>query len=140
MSLTILNEENKDYLKPIMGINTEGNLVAEVDPVKYCELNYPEMCSEFKAIQKNQYELLCKKQMDYGPANIAMGTTLSNNNQIMASIKGIIVRANDKMQRLVNLILINNREPTNESVEDTFMDLAVYSTIAMVVRNGKWGK
>ena len=140
MSPVTLNSDNRDYLKPVMGINTEGSLVSEIDPVKYCELNYPEMCSEFKLVQKKQYELLCKKQMDYGPANIAMGTTLSNNNQIMASIKGIIVRANDKMQRLVNLILINNREPTNESVEDTFMDLAVYSTIAMVVRNGKWGK
>lgn len=140
MSPVTPNSDNRDYLKPVMGINTEGSLVSEIDPVKYCELNYPEMCAEFKSIQKKQYELLCKKQMDYGPANIAMGTTLSNNNQIMASIKGIIVRANDKMQRLVNLILINNREPTNESVEDTFMDLAVYSTIAMVVRNGKWGK
>ena len=35
-----------------------------VDAVKYIEEEYPETAKSFKAIQKEQYELFCKKQMD----------------------------------------------------------------------------
>lgn len=110
------------------------------DPVKYCENFYPEMCQSFKNFQQKQYEMLCKKQMDYGPLNISMGTHLKNQNEIIAALTGVIVRANDKMQRLLNLIVINRQEPKNESVVDTFMDLAVYATIALCIKDGKWGK
>lgn len=120
---------------------TDRKVTTELDRAVYeCEQVYPETCKEFIAIQHKQYQLFCKKNLDYGPGNIAVGTKLSNDNEILASLTGIIVRANDKLQRLVNLILINRREPKNESIEDTFMDLAVYSNIAMVVKNGKWGK
>ena len=46
------------------------------DPVKYIEKEYPETAKSFKAIQKEQYELFCRKQMDYGPKNISVGTDL----------------------------------------------------------------
>lgn len=142
---TSINFNNDDFKNDFknLGIFKEKldkSINQKENAIEYCEQNYPKMCAEFKSIQQKQYELLCKKQMDYGPGNIAVGTQLKDDKEIMASLKAIIVRANDKMQRLVNLILINNREPSNESVEDTFMDLAVYSTIAMVVKNGKWGK
>ena len=111
-----------------------------LDPVSYCQKYYPQMCNEFSRWQQEQYELLCKKQMDYGPLNISMGTQLQNEKEIKAALTGIVVRANDKMQRLVNLLIVNGQEPKNETIEDTFMDLAVYATIAMTVKNGKWGK
>ena len=47
---------------------------SDVDAVAFIEEEYPETATEFKRIQKEQYELFCKKQMDYGPSNIAMGT------------------------------------------------------------------
>lgn len=112
----------------------------KIDSVLYCEANFPETTSMFKNLQKEQYKLFCQKQMDYGPSNIALGTQLKNDKEILASIRGIIIRANDKMQRLINLVIINDREPENESVTDTFMDLSVYATIAMTVKNGMWGK
>ncbi len=43
--------------------------------IDYMEKTYPEMTSEFKKIQRDQYELFCRKQYDYGPQNIAVGTT-----------------------------------------------------------------
>lgn len=114
--------------------------VQELDAIQECENLYPEMCAEFKKFQRAQYEMLCKKQLDYGPNNIALGTQLKTTDEKLASISGIIIRANDKLQRLINLVIINKRSPKNESIIDTFMDLAVYSTIALVVDSGKWGK
>ena len=105
----------------------------------YIEEKYPETIKEFKRLQKEQYELFCKKQMDYGPSNIAMGTGLGSNINTRLSLIGLIVRTNDKIQRLLNLVVTNDREAQNEPVEDAFKDLSVYGIIAQIVKNGKWG-
>jgi len=110
------------------------------ESIKYVETNYPEMSNHFKMVQRKQYELFCLKQMDYGPSNIAMGTTLSNPKEIKWSLTAILVRTNDKIQRLINLIYLNDREPKNESIIDSFMDISVYAIIALIVSSGKWGK
>ena len=109
-------------------------------PVGYIEKTYPETAKEFKRLQKEQYELFCKKQMDYGPSNIAMGTSLDTNEEKRLSKIGLIVRINDKIQRLINLVVKNNREAQNEPTIDAFKDLACYGVIAQIVQNGKWGK
>ena len=108
--------------------------------VNYIEEAYPETAKEFKRIQKEQYELFCRKQMDYGPSNIAMGTDLKTDEQKRLSKIGLIVRINDKVQRLINLVIRNNREAQNEPTIDAFEDLACYGIIAQIVHNGKWGK
>ena len=56
------------------------------------------------------------------------------------SITAIIIRINDKVQRLFNLVLRRKTTAQNEPVEDAFKDLAVYGIIAQIVSNGKWGK
>jgi len=56
------------------------------------------------------------------------------------SITGLIIRMNDKIQRLLNLVVKHNRSPQNESVEDAFGDLTVYGTIARIVAEDKWAK
>ncbi len=108
--------------------------------VDFIERQYPETAKEFKRLQNEQYELFCRKQMDYGPSNIAMGTDLSTNEQKRLSKIGLIVRINDKVQRLINLVVKNNREAQNEPTIDAFKDLACYGIIAQIVQNGKWGK
>jgi hypothetical protein len=45
-----------------------------IDPIKFCEEKYPETTREFKKILKEQYEVFCRKQMNYGPDNISVGT------------------------------------------------------------------
>mgnify|MGYP003118694243 CR=1 FL=1 len=109
-------------------------------PVGYIERTYPETAKEFKRLQNEQYELFCKKQMDYGPSNIAMGTSLDTSEEKRLSKIGLIVRINDKIQRLINLVVKNNREAQNEPTIDAFKDLACYGIIAQIVEAGKWGK
>jgi len=108
--------------------------------VQFIEQQYPETAEEFKRLQFEQYELFCRKQMDYGPSNIAMGTSLDTDEEKRLSKIGLIVRINDKVQRLINLVVKNNREAQNEPTIDAFKDLACYGIIAQIVQNGKWGK
>ena len=44
------------------------------DIIAMMEKEWPEMTSEFKKLQREQYELFCHKQHDYGPGNISVGT------------------------------------------------------------------
>ena len=108
--------------------------------VGYIEQTYPETAQEFKRLQNEQYELFCRKQMDYGPSNIAMGTSLGTDEEKRLSLIGLIVRINDKVQRLINLVVKNNRNAQNEPTIDAFKDLSCYGIIAQIVKNGKWGK
>ena len=110
------------------------------DPVKFCEEHYPATTKAFKALQETDYKTFCKKQMDYGPGNIAMGTPLATEEDKLFSLGAINVRVNDKVQRLLNLINKHRRAPQNESIEDAYMDLSVYGVIARLVQLGKWGK
>ena len=107
--------------------------------IKEIEKTYPETCKEFKRIQAEQYETFCKKQFDYGQHNITLGMDLSDPDNRHLSITAIIIRINDKIQRLFNLVL-RRKKAQNEPVEDAFKDLSVYGIIAQIVSNGKWGK
>ena len=112
----------------------------KMDAVEFIEANYPETAYEFQRLQDEQYAMFCRKQMDYGPSNIAMGTALKTKEDRRLSLIGLIVRINDKIQRLMNLVVKHNRDAQNEPVMDAFKDLSVYGIIAQIVDNGKWGK
>jgi hypothetical protein len=125
----------------IIGQNgNDGEHYDEVYAIKYIEENFPETAKEFQQIQYEQWVIFCRKQMDYGPSNIAMGTSLSTPEDKRLSMIGLIVRINDKIQRLMNLVIKHNRKAQNEPVIDAFKDLSVYGIIAQIVDNGKWGK
>ena len=105
------------------------------DIIAIVEKQYPDTCKEFIAIQKEHYETFCKKQFDYGPGNISLGSSLES------SISAIVVRLNDKMQRLINLVLRKGlTDSANEPVFDSFLDISVYGIIAEIVKRGKWAK
>jgi hypothetical protein len=72
--------------------------------------------------------LCVSKQKDYGPANIAGFGEI-----------GVLIRLNDKFQRLKNL-LTSGKSPKNESVEDTWIDLLNYSVIGLAVHRGWWSE
>ena len=110
------------------------------EAINYIEENYPQTAKEFQRLQFEQYLLFCRKQMDYGPSNISMGTSLATDDEKRLSLVGLIVRVNDKVQRLLNLMVKNNRKAQNEPTVDAFKDLACYGIIAQIVQNGKWGK
>jgi hypothetical protein len=108
--------------------------------VEEIEKQYPEMTDEFKRIMFTQYELFCLKQSNYGPGNIAVGTSLETEDDMKLSLTGLWFRINDKIQRLKQLVVLGKEDNVGEAVEDTFQDLSVYGIIAQIVSNGKWAK
>jgi len=100
---------------------------------------YPEIAQEFERIVAEQYGLFASKMLDYGKGNISVGTNLETQEEIKLSLTGLWFRMNDKMNRLKNLVLLNNSpKVTSESTTDTFQDLSIYGIIAQIVQNGKW--
>ena len=109
--------------------------------VEYMEQTYPEMTSEFKKIQRDQYELFCRKQYDYGPQNIAVGTILKTDDDIKLSLLGIWFRINDKVERIKTLLMRDGKNSVqDEPVTDSFSDISNYGVMAQVVARGKWAK
>jgi len=133
----------KDYIKTANKVKfnetTIGDDMDNANPVKYIEEEYPETAKSFKEIQKEQYELFCKKQMDYGPKNISVGTDLRTDEDVKLSLTGLWFRINDKIERLKQLVVLD-KAAQNEPMIDAFSDLSVYGIIAQIVHRKKWGK
>ena len=130
-----LGMKNKNQIK----ITESEVSMDKVDPVKYIEEEYPETAKSFKEIQKEQYELFCKKQMDYGPKNISVGTDLRTDEDVKLSLTGLWFRINDKIERLKQLVVLD-QTAQNEPMIDAFSDLSVYGIIAQIVHRKKWGR
>jgi len=105
-----------------------------------CEELYPETTTEFKKILDHQYELFCKKQLNYGPGNISLGSECRSDDDVKLSTMGLWFRMNDKINRLKQLVVLNKQDLVNESIIDTYQDLSVYGIIAQLVSTKKWGK
>ena len=121
-------------------MNNVDNKKEQPSVIKECESLFPIMTSEFKKILNEEYELFCRKQLNYGPSNISGGTLLQTDDDIKFSLTGIFFRINDKIQRIKQLVVLGHKDNVGESVDDTFMDLSVYGVIAQIVKRGKWGK
>jgi hypothetical protein len=76
-------------------------------------------------------DLLLRKHRDYGPLNIALAPG--------GPLNGLRVRMWDKTAR-INHLIDTGATPENESLKDSFQDLANYAIIAMLVLDGKWPK
>lgn len=103
------------------------------------EFTSPIQCHTFMDVIMSMYRVHLKKNADYSSANIKGTGEL-----------GVVVRLWDKVARLMNLtgfkldVAISSydkpKQPKNESVDDAYMDLAVYGIIGMLVRKDAWGK
>lgn len=74
-------------------------------------------------------EMLLRKHRDYGPKNISQSPG--------GALNGLRVRMHDKLARINNLI-DSGADPRNESLIDSFLDLANYAIIAQLVLRGEW--
>jgi hypothetical protein len=93
-----------------------------MDPIK------TQMGRKARKLSRELVLLLDKKQQDYGSKNISAFGEL-----------GVLIRVNDKVERLKNLLkAANPAEVQNESIEDTWMDIANYAMIATLIRRGQW--
>lgn len=100
---------------------------------------YPEMATYVKLLHTNQFTLLMHKNHDYGPRNITLGGDMNDPEEKRMALFSIMVRLNDKVQRIINL-LWQNKEPSNEKLTDSLDDIANYANIAHTVCAGRWGK
>ena len=137
-------ESWKDQSRVLNGggdANMNEPIPVKKDIVTMMEKEWPEMTTEFKKLQREQYELFCHKQHDYGPGNISVGTQLQTTEEVRLSLMGLFFRMNDKIQR-VKTLLMNNRESAvkDEPLEDAFLDVSNYGIMATIVGRGKWGK
>lgn len=79
----------------------------------------------FSLVTKEMLETFIKKHKDYGKGNILDIGEL-----------GIAFRVSEKISRLKNLLCKKGR-PQNESIDDCWLDIAVYGVIALTYRR-KW--
>lgn len=85
--------------------------------------------NEAKLVTNEALNLLISKQNDYGPYNISRAPG--------GPLNGLRVRIFDKISRINNL-LDTGATPENESLRDSFIDLANYGLIALMVLDGTW--
>lgn len=79
----------------------------------------------FKEINEELFKTFLKKHKDYGKDNILdMGEL------------GIAFRISEKFNRIKHL-LMKRAKPNHESVEDSWIDIAVYAVIAILLKR-KW--
>jgi len=120
---------------------TERDLgIKKHEAILEMEEKFPVMTVEFKRIQAEQYELFCRKQKNYGPDNISMGSSLEREEDRKLSLQGLFFRLNDKINRYKQMIMFGSKDAVGESLDDTFKDVSVYGIIAQLVQSGKWGK
>ena len=125
----------------VISDNSKGTSRQNVNIVKHMEDKYPEMTSEFKKIQREQYELFLHKQHDYGPQNIAVGQMLVNEEEKRLSLMGVWFRINDKVERIKTILMRgDNGSLKGEGLVDSYSDISNYGVMAQVVARGKWAK
>lgn len=89
----------------------------------------------FHALLKEIGAVHDQKQADYGTAADPFANVRGSRDWGIEPWIGAMVRANDKVKRLQKYAREGNL--ANESARDSFMDLAVYSLIALVLHDEK---
>ena len=108
--------------------------------VEVVETEYPELAEEYKRIGNEMYQMFAAKHMDYGLNNIALGGDLKSEDDKKFSLTGLCIRLTDKISRLKNLLINGKNYVRGEGMEDTFIDIANYGIIGLLVGRDKWKK
>lgn len=93
------------------------------------EKEHEEFAETVRSYARVNTELLLSKHKDYGPTNISRAPG--------GALNGLRVRIHDKTARINNLI-DSGKDPQHESLRDSFIDLANYALIALLVIDGEW--
>lgn len=76
----------------------------------------------FEAVNSELLAMFLKKHQDYGKGNILANKEI-----------GIAMRISEKVERLKHLLL-TGKSPSNENIEETWVDIAVYAIIGVLYR------
>ena len=82
------------------------------------KMNRPE---QLKAVQKEAFNLFCKKNQDYGDAFAKYGTI------------GVLMRIEDKIQRSLSITKNGVNLVSDERIRDTMIDLHNYAAMAIML-------
>ena len=85
--------------------------------------------TEFDQVLKEMGELHHKKQSDYGRTHDPYANVRASEDFGIDGWIGCAIRMNDKMRRIQKFA--STGELANESIEDAFLDLAVYAIIGL---------
>lgn len=80
----------------------------------------------FEQVNEELLQMFLKKHRDYGKGNILANGEL-----------GIAMRVSEKVERLKHL-LMSGQTPSNETIEETWIDVGVYAVIAVLLRRGQF--
>ena len=132
----IMDSKNPKKKKIQEFIDDETNQIITI-----FEEEYPELADEFQNIQEEMYEMFARKHMDYGLNNITLGGDIINSKKDKKfSLTGLCIRLTDKISRLKNLLINGRSFVKGEGMEDTFIDIANYGIIGLLVGRNKWKK
>jgi len=94
---------------------------------------------KFNQILSEMQSMHDKKNTDYASVEDPLKNLKGCTRLGLDPIIGTVIRMQDKVERIENFM--RNGELVNESVRDSFLDLAIYSTLAIVIleemQNGK---
>lgn len=90
-----------------------------------------ELSKKFHDVLQQMGELHDKKQKDYGNPTDPFANVRGSQDFNVKPWVGAMIRANDKVRRIQKYA--RDGVLANEGVRDSFMDLAVYSIIAMIL-------
>jgi hypothetical protein len=82
----------------------------------------------FEEVNSELLEMFLKKHKDYGKGNILANKEL-----------GIAMRISEKVERAKHL-LVTGQDPQNETIDETWIDIATYAVIGVMYRRGWFQK
>ena len=80
--------------------------------------------SAYRQVTQELLDMFLKKHKDYGKGNILSVREL-----------GIALRISEKIERIKHM-QANGNKPSNESIEETWIDIANYAVIAILLERG----
>jgi len=104
-------------------------MLDDIVEAAYNKHDFDVFAANVQHVADTNIAMLLRKHRDYGPKNIALAPG--------GALNGLRVRMHDKLARINNLI-DSGVEPENESLIDSFLDLANYAIIAQLVIRGEW--
>lgn len=114
-----------------MGMETIEDVTKEYRQVNATAMPARKGDPRFHELLRTIGDLHDQKQLDYGRENDPFSNVRASEDFGIPGWVGCMVRANDKMRRIQQFA--KSSTLVNESVEDSLLDLAVYSLIALVL-------
>lgn len=121
------NADKKETKVKFLGFGELDDVDFEYDESPF----YSDFVLDSDDVYQELQDILVKKQKDYGPNNIR--------NAPGGPLNGLSVRLYDKMSRLKNLVE-SGATPENESLRDTFIDIANYGVIGLMILDDTFPK